>query len=79
MNTNCDIESVGERISHTVSELQERGAISDSPKELYDLHEQLAIQILDSEHIDWPDGILSCYLQTFLYCTQKSLGVAETL
>ncbi len=34
--------------------------------ELYDRHEQVAIQILDSEFEDYPDGVLESLLTSYL-------------
>jgi len=79
MTPSCEIESVGERIRYTVSELAESGALSNDPVSLYEEHEQLAVQILDSEHMDWPEVILEHYLQVFLYCIQKELGLSHTI
>lgn len=79
MNLNCDIESVGERIRYTISELVKMGALPNDPATLYEEYEQLAIRFLDSEHTEWPEGILEHYLQVFLYCIQKELGISEVV
>ena len=33
-----------------------------SPEQLYERYEQIAIAILDSEHSDWPEGVLEAFL-----------------
>lgn len=34
--------------------------------ERYEVYEQIAIQILDSEHGDFPEGVLEAYLSDYL-------------
>jgi len=35
--------------------------------ELFDLYEEVAIQVLDSEYANYPDGTLEEYLKTYLH------------
>ncbi len=77
MITDCDIDSVGRRIHNTINEFIKVGALPDDPSEIYDEYESLAIRYLDAEHSDWPPGILEHYLQVFLFCVQKNLGISE--
>ena len=41
----------------------------------FDRYESVAIAILDSEHTDFPDGVLQEYLQTLMYKRQLELGL----
>ena len=74
MRSNCNIEEVGERLENAVMSLPN---VSEKPKELYSQYEEIAIEILDSEFMDWPTGILEQYLSVHLYCLQKELGLSE--
>jgi len=51
--------------------------VPDDPKSLYDTYEQTAIEILDSEFMNFPEGILEQYLSVHLYCLSKKLGLSE--
>ena len=46
----------------------------DSPLELYDRYEEVAIAILDSEHTEHESGVLEEYLRTYLHLTCMELG-----
>lgn len=43
--------------------------------ELFDLYEEVAIQVLDSECADYTPGALEEYLQTYLYLKRLELGL----
>ena len=43
--------------------------------ELYDLYEEIAIQVLDSEYANYPTGTLEDYLKTFLHLKRLELGL----
>lgn len=45
------------------------------PQAQFDRYEMLAIQILDSEHANFPPGILEEYLNTCLYKRNLELGL----
>jgi hypothetical protein len=46
-----------------------------SPQELYDRLEEVAIAILDSEHTEWPTGMLEEYLMLWLRLRRMELGL----
>lgn len=46
---------------------------TDDLQEMYDRYEMLAIQILDSEFDNFPDGVLETFLQGYLQATKYSL------
>ena len=53
-------------------------ALSDEcllPQEMYDLYEQAAISMLDSEFDDYPDGELEVYLMGYLEMKRNILGL----
>jgi len=66
------LAEVGVRLEKTVSGLP--GDV-DSPQDLYDRYEMVAIQILDSEHTDFTPAVLSEYLTTMLHLKQLELGL----
>ena len=43
--------------------------------EEFERYEYIAIAILDSEHADFPPGVLQEYLQTLMYKRQLELGL----
>ena len=45
--------------------------------ELFDLYEEVAIEVLDSEFGDYVPGALEEYLETFLYLKRLELGLVE--
>jgi hypothetical protein len=46
------------------------------PQAIYDRLESIAIAVLDSEHADWPAGLLEDYLRTLLRLRALELGLA---
>ncbi|MBT5268154.1 MAG: hypothetical protein HOL70_01740 [Candidatus Marinimicrobia bacterium] len=74
MRDGCSIEEVGKRLENAV---MSSNHVPDDPSELYNRYEELAIQILDSEFMDWPKNILEQYLQVHLFCIQKELGLSH--
>jgi len=63
---------VGSRLEKAVMVVSQDGL---SPQEMYDLYEQAAIQILDSEFDDYPEGELERYLMSYLKRKRNKLGV----
>jgi hypothetical protein len=61
--TNPKLLEVGARLEKVVQELVDKGLASD---DLYSTYEMVAIQILDSEFEDFPEGELETYLMDFL-------------
>ena len=43
--------------------------------EVFERYESVAIAILDSEHTDFPPGVLQEYLHSLLYTRQLELGL----
>jgi hypothetical protein len=58
--TNPKLLEVGVRLERIAKELDL------TPKDLYSTYEMVAIQILDSEFDDYPEGELEQYLKEFL-------------
>ena len=58
-----NLAEVGARLEKAVKLLSDGNL---SPTEQYELYEQTAIQILDSEFDDYPDGELEAYLMDYL-------------
>jgi len=46
-----------------------------SPQQRYDLYEQAAIAILDSEFDDYPEGVLEAYLMRYLGRKRGEFGL----
>ena len=61
--TNPKLLEVGVRLEKAVRELVGEDSASN---DLYDTYETVAIQILDSEFDDHPEGELETYLKDFL-------------
>lgn len=57
------LAEVGARLEEAVALLPGE---PDSPQDLYDRYEMVAIAILDSEHMDYPSGELETYLAAYL-------------
>ncbi|MCB1841849.1 MAG: hypothetical protein KDI09_02710 [Halioglobus sp.] len=66
------LAEVGARLEEAVSGLPERATDS---AHLIDQYEEIAIQVLDSEHEDFTPGALHEYLETFLYLKRLELGL----
>ncbi len=67
-----NLAEVRARLEEAVLLLQGEPA---NPAEKYDRYEQVAIQILDSEHDWYPPGLLQELLMTLLYLRQLELGL----
>jgi len=70
--TTRSLAGVSARLEDAVSALPGRAT---NPAELFDLYEEVAIQVLDSEHGAFVEGELQEYLQTFLYLKRLELGL----
>ena len=66
------LAEVGVRLEETVSKLPD---YATSAGELFDRYEEIAIEVLDSEHGNYTPGALEEYLQTYLYLKQLELGL----
>jgi hypothetical protein len=47
----------------------------DNEEDLYERFEMTAISILDSEHENWPEGVLCAYLSDYLSEKRRELGL----
>ena len=72
MKTPAELREVGARLEEAVARLP---GSPDSPEELYERYEAMAIAILDSEHAEWPAGLLEEYLKLWLALRRVELGV----
>ena len=61
--TILDLEEVSVRLEESVKPLLAEGMTSS---EIFDVYEEVAIQILDSEYMNYPEGDLETYLLTYL-------------
>ncbi|WOJ92918.1 hypothetical protein R0135_14140 [Congregibacter variabilis] len=66
------LAEVGARLEEAVAHLP---GDPDSPQDLYDRYEMVAIAMLDSEHADWPEGMLQKYLMLWLQLRRMELGL----
>ena len=48
---------------------------ASTPAELFDLYEQIAIQTLDSEYMNFDDTVLERYFRAFLEMKRLELGL----
>lgn len=64
------LAEVGARLEEAVALLPGEPA---SPQALYDRYEMVAIAILDSEHADFPAGVLEAYLAAYLARLEATL------
>ena len=70
--TNRNLAEVRARLEEAVANLPDK---PDDPAELLDRYEEVAIQILDSEHADYePPGALQELLFSYLYVRAIELG-----
>ncbi|MBL4830984.1 MAG: hypothetical protein JKY55_14005 [Aliivibrio sp.] len=67
-----NMEEVEARLEQAVVMLKVDDILS--PQEYYDLHEQAAIAMLDSEFDDFPEGELESYLMAYLERKRGELG-----
>ncbi len=65
--------AIGARLEKIVSERCR--PLHPPSQELFDEYEQAAIQILDSEYIDFPEGRLEAYLTDYLARKRSELGL----
>ena len=70
--TNRSLAEVRIRLEKTVSTLP---VDATNAGELFDRYEEIAIQVLDSEHGNYKPGALEEYLETFLYLKRLELGL----
>jgi hypothetical protein len=70
--THRSLAEVRARLEETVSTLP---ANPTNAGELFDRYEEIAIQVLDSEHGNYTPGALEEYLRTYLYLKQLELGL----
>ena len=66
------LAEVGTRLEEAVAGLPGE---SDSPQQLYNRYEEMAIAILDSEFTHWPEGVLEGYLQQQLETIREQLDL----
>ena len=66
------LAEVGVRLEKAVLAL--RGG-SDSAQVHYDRYEAMAIAILDSEYMEWPDGVLEAFLLQRLAIKRTELSL----
>jgi hypothetical protein len=71
--THRSLAEVGARLEETVSTLP---VTATNASELFDRYEEIAIQILDSEHGNYAPDALEQYLQAFLQLKRLELGLA---
>jgi hypothetical protein len=67
-----NIAEVGSRLEKAVRAVSDEGL---SPQEMYDLYEQAAIQILDSEFDDYSESKLEKYLMDYLERKRGKFGL----
>jgi hypothetical protein len=61
--TTLDLEEVSVRLEESVKPLLAEGM---TPSEIFDVYEQVAIQLLDSEYMNHPENLLEAHLLEFL-------------
>mgnify|MGYP000710585753 CR=1 FL=1 len=72
--SNPKLLEVGVRLEEAVHDLDSEPL---SNEELYEKYQQIAIQILDSEFVDFPEQILETFLQGYLAAIRSMLILAE--
>ncbi len=75
MKTPATLREVRARLEEAVSLLP---GSTGSPQDRYNQYEEVAIAILDSEHSEFPPGLLEAYLQTYLHLTAMEMGVPQS-
>lgn len=70
--TTRSLAGIGARLEDAVTALPVRAT---NAAELFDRYEEVAIQVLDSEHSNYIPGALEEYLNTYLYMKQLELGL----
>ena len=75
MRMNCKLQEVGDRLDLFVHSLREQ---SLSAREKYDRVEEHCIAVLDAQYADYqPYGSLQVFLENYLHCLSKELGLSE--
>jgi hypothetical protein len=69
-----DLSSVRVRLEETVTTLP---VPATNAAELFDLYEEIAIEVLDSEYGQYPAGALQDYLQRYLYLKRLELDLVQ--
>jgi hypothetical protein len=69
-----NLAAVSARLEETVSTLPVQVT---NAAELFDLYEQIAIEVLDSEFGQYPAGALEDYLQRYLYIKRLELDLVH--
>ena len=67
-----NMSEVGSRLENAVMAVSDDGL---SPQQQYELYESAAIQILDSEFDDYPEGELQDYLMGYLERKRGEFGL----
>ena len=75
MKTIRELAEVGARLEEAAQRSLPESA--HDPPAVYDHHELLAIQILDSEHAEYPPGMLQGYLEAYLAELRSKLGLPQ--
>ena len=70
--TICSLAEVGSRLEEAVTGLPVQAT---NNAELYDLYEEIAFQVLDSQEMNYKPGILEEYLMAFLQLKRLELGL----
>ena len=68
----CNLAEVSARLEEAVARITGPPA---NPGELYDRFEMTAISILDSEHENYPEGVLYDFLLGYLSEKRRQLGL----
>lgn len=71
--SNRKLAEVGARLEESQNNLPDDA----TPLERYLLYEELAIAILDSEYMDFPEGGLEFYLKVYLAEKRQQLSISE--
>ena len=74
MNDDPRLAEVRARLEDAVAALPGEAA---TPQELYDRYEMVAIEILDSEYLSYPEGELERYLREYLVERRRELGLDD--
>ena len=75
MNTYIrNLAAISARLEETVTTLPVQAT---SAAELFDLYEEIAIEVLDSEFGQYPAGTLEDYLRRYLYLKRLELDLVQ--
>ncbi|MBL1321329.1 MAG: hypothetical protein COA63_009770 [Methylophaga sp.] len=72
MTTSQELLEISARLEEAVARIT---GPPDNPEELYDRFEMSAIAILDSQHVNYPEGVLCAYLAAILSEKRRELGL----